>query len=163
MVFQQGTSWPDFWESERSSSVACALQGARRERGARRSMANGEMVGSSSVLRDAPPFNHTPPRSAVCAFGGISPHSLHFIRRLALRARKGRAAARARQHRLRTTEHGGSSASAKSFFVHHTQQLAAAAQVGDAKGIRNAEEDHLDREMKMRLIKDACFVCERVS
>jgi hypothetical protein len=26
--------------------------------------------------------------------------------------------------------------SAKSFFVHHTQQLAAAAQVGDAKGIR---------------------------
>ena len=44
----------------------------------------------------------------------------------------------------------GSSTSAKSFFVHHTQQLAAAAQVGDAKGIRKKIT-----EMKMRLIKDA--------
>ena len=40
--------------------------------------------------------------------------------------------------------------STKSFFVHHTQQLAAAAQVGDAKGIRKKIT-----EMKMRLIKDA--------
>jgi hypothetical protein len=68
------------------------------------------------------------------AFGGISPHSLHFIRRLAVALRaKG---ARARD----STVYGGSSTlsstSAKSFFVHHTQQLAAAAQVGDAKGIR---------------------------
>ena len=40
---------------------------------------------------------------------------------------------------------------AKSFFiVHHTQLLAAAAQVGDAKGIRMEIT-----EMKMRLIKDA--------
>ena len=38
----------------------------------------------------------------------------------------------------------------KSFFVHHTQQLAAAAQVGDAKGIRKKIT-----EMKMRLINDA--------
>ena len=38
------------------------------------------------------------------------------------------------------------STSAKSFFVHHTQQLAAAAQVGDAKGIRKKIT-----EMKMRL------------
>ena len=42
----------------------------------------------------------------------------------------------------------------KAFFVHHiihhTQQLAAAAQVGDAKGIRKKIT-----EMKMRLIKDA--------
>ena len=44
----------------------------------------------------------------------------------------------------------GSSTSAKSFFVHHTQLLAAAAQVGDAKGIRKKTT-----EMKMRLIKDA--------
>ena len=36
------------------------------------------------------------------------------------------------------------------FFVHHTQQLAAAAQVGDAKGIRKNIT-----EMKMRLIKVA--------
>ena len=36
----------------------------------------------------------------------------------------------------------------ESFFVHHTQQLAAAAQVGDAKGIRKKIT-----EMKMRLIK----------
>ena len=40
--------------------------------------------------------------------------------------------------------------STKSFFVHHTQQLAAAAQVGDAKGIRKKIT-----EMKMRLITDA--------
>ena len=47
---------------------------------------------------------------------------------------------------------GGSSTSAKSFFVHHTQQLAAAAQVGDAKGIRKKIT-----EMKMRLIKDVAL------
>ena len=40
--------------------------------------------------------------------------------------------------------------STKSFLVHHTQLLAAAAQVGDAKGIRKEIT-----EMKMRLIKDA--------
>jgi len=45
-----------------------------------------------------------------------------------------------------TAPSGGSSTSAKSFFVHHTQQLAAAAQVGDAKGIRKKIT-----EMKMRL------------
>jgi hypothetical protein len=60
----------------------------------------------------------------------------------------GERGARARQHR--PTVYGGSSTSAKSFFVHHTQQLAAAAQVGDAKGIRKKIT-----EMKMRLIKDA--------
>jgi hypothetical protein len=77
------------------------------------------------------------------AYSGISPHSLHFIRRLALRAK----GARARD----STVYRGSSTSAKSFFVHiHTQQLAAAAQVGDAKGIRKKIT-----EMKMRLIKDA--------
>ena len=53
--------------------------------------------------------------------------------------------ARARQHVSR-----GLSTSAKSFFVHHTQQLIAAAQVGDAMGIRMKIT-----EMKMRLIKDA--------
>jgi len=69
--------------------------------------------------------------------------SLHFIRRLALRAKGARA-------RDSTVYNGGSSTSAKSFFVHvHTQQLAAAAQVGDAKGIRKKIT-----EMKMRLIKD---------
>ena len=65
-----------------------------------------------------------------------------FIRRLALRAK----GARARD----STVYGGSSTSAKSFLVHHTQLLAAAAQVGDAKGIRKEIT-----EMKMRLIKDA--------
>ena len=47
-----------------------------------------------------------------------------------------------------STVYGGSSTSVKSFFVHHTQQLAAAAQVGDAKGIRKKIT-----EMKMRLSK----------
>ena len=58
--------------------------------------------------------------------------------------RKGRARATA------PSTEGRSSTSAKSFFVHHTQQLAAAAQVGDAKGIRKKIT-----EMKMRLIKVA--------
>ena len=59
--------------------------------------------------------------------------------------------ARAKGARARdSTVYGGSSTSAKSFFVHHTQQLAAAAQVGDAKGIRKKIT-----EMKMRLMKDA--------
>ena len=46
------------------------------------------------------------------AFGCISPHSLHFIRRLAQQA-KGARGARARD----STVCGGSSTSAKSFFV----------------------------------------------
>ena len=37
------------------------------------------------------------------------------------------------------TVYGRSRTSAKSFFKHHTQQLAAAAQVGDAKAIRRAD------------------------
>ena len=40
--------------------------------------------------------------------------------------------------------------STKSFFVHHTPQLAAAAQVGDPKGLLKKIT-----EMKMCLIKDA--------
>ena len=74
--------------------------------------------------------------------------SIHFIRRLALRAK----GARARDSTVygRGSRVELSSTSAKSFFVHHTQQLAAAAQVGDAKGIRKKIT-----EMKMRLIKDA--------
>ena len=68
--------------------------------------------------------------------------TFHFIRRLALRSK----GARARD----STFYGGSSTSAKSIFVHHTQLLAAAAQVGDAKGIRKKTTG-----MKMRLIKDA--------
>ena len=66
--------------------------------------------------------------------------SIHFIRRLALRAKGARAGGD-------STVYGGSSTSAKSFFVHHTQQLAAAAQVGDAKGIRKKIT-----EMKMRAL-----------
>ena len=79
------------------------------------------------------------------AFGGISPHSLHFIRRLALWAK----GARARD----STVYGEGRARApsrSSYFAHHTQQLAAAAQVGDAKGIRKKIT-----EMKIRLIKVA--------
>ena len=70
------------------------------------------------------------------------------IRRLALRS--GERGARARQHRLRRVEHDSTS-SAKSFiFVHHTQQLPAPAQVGDAKGTRKKIT-----EIKMCLIKVA--------
>ena len=75
------------------------------------------------------------------AQGGIAPHSLHFIRRLAQRAK----GARGRDG----TVYGRSRTSARSFFKHHTQQLAAAAQVGDAKGIRRKIT-----QMKIRLMKD---------
>ena len=44
---------------------------------------------------------------------------------------------------------GTASLGARSFFKHHTQQLAAAAQVGDAKGIRRKIT-----QMKIRLMKD---------
>ena len=80
-------------------------------------------------------------------------HSLYTSSGASRYGRKGRARATAPS----TVEARGSSSraplsstSAKSFFVHHTQQLAAAAQVGDAKGIRKKIT-----EMKMRLIKDA--------
>ena len=50
------------------------------------------------------------------------------IRRLAQRAKGARA--------HDSTKYGRSRTSARSFFKHHTQQLSAAAQVGDAKAIR---------------------------
>jgi hypothetical protein len=68
--------------------------------------------------------------------------TLHFTRRLALRAK----GARVRD----STVYGGSSTSAKSSFEHHTQQLAAAVQVDDAMGTWKKITD-----MKMRLIQDA--------
>ena len=68
--------------------------------------------------------------------------TLHFTRRLALRAK----GARVRD----STVYGGSSTSAKSSFEHHTQQLAAAVQVDDAMGTWKKITD-----MKMRLIQAA--------
>ena len=69
------------------------------------------------------------------AFGGISPHSLHFIRRLALRAK----GARARQHRLRSFEH-------ERQVVLRTPHAAAFS--GRAGGRREGdpEEDHRDED-----------------
>ena len=64
----------------------------------------------------------------VESFGGISAHSRHFIRTLAERTK----GARARDG----TTYGRSRTSVRSFYKHHTQQLSAAAQVGDAKAIR---------------------------
>ena len=60
--------------------------------------------------------------------GDITPHATAYIRRLAARAK----GARARDG----TKYGRSRTSVRSFYVHHTQQLAAAAQVGDAKAMR---------------------------
>ena len=89
------------------------------------------------------------------AFGGItSLFTLHPAPR-ATGEGGARAMARARappdrsQNREREPPSygAGSSTSAKSFFVHHTQQLAAAAQVGVAKGILgDPEEDHRDED-----------------
>ena len=67
---------------------------------------------------------------------------LKYISRLAARTKKGGG--------RDGTKYGRSRISAKSFFVHHTQQLSAAAQVGDAKAIRRKIT-----ELKMRLIKGA--------
>lgn len=62
----------------------------------------------------------------VETFGGISPHAIHHIAKLAKRAKHGRDG----------TAYGRSRTSPKTFFVHHTQQLALAAILGDAKAIR---------------------------
>ena len=64
----------------------------------------------------------------VETFGGISPHSINYISRLSKRTKGARACDR--------TVYGFSRTSTRSYFVHHTQQLAAAAQVGDAKAMR---------------------------
>ncbi len=85
--------------------------------------------------------NNTPPHPRGLWWHFTTLSTLHPAPRAT-----GEGGARARD----STVYGGSSTSAKSFFVHHTQQLAAAAQVGDAKGIRKKIT-----EMKMRLIKDA--------
>ena len=104
-----------------------------------------------SSTRAAGPYHGTAPqamdRSAQGAHQARRRRAQRHVRqpghgrRLALRAK----GARARD----STVYGGSSTSAKLFFVHHTQQLAAAAQVGDTKGIRKKIT-----EMKMRLIRD---------
>ena len=47
--------------------------------------------------------------------------------------------------------YGKSRTSATSFYVHHVQQLAAAAQVGDAKAIRRKITEHKMRLMKVAL------------
>jgi len=84
----------------------------------------------------------------VETFGGISPHFLRFISRLAARTKRGGG--------RDGTQYGRSRLSAKSFFVHHTQQISAAAQVGDAKAIRRK----ITAE-KMRLMKSARKAGER--
>ena len=71
-----------------------------------------------------------------------SPQSRAYVRRLAARAKGARAHDR--------TSYGRSRTSTKSFYLHHVQQLAAAAQVGDARAIRRKIS-----HMKMRLMKAA--------
>ena len=64
--------------------------------------------------------------------GGIAPHALAHVGHLAMRA-KGKSA-RSRDG----TKYGRSRTSTRSFFVHHTQRIATAAQMFDARGIRKA-------------------------
>ena len=61
-------------------------------------------------------------------FGGITPHALAHIGHLSRRA-KGKSA-------RDSTKYGASRTSTKSFFVHHTQRIAFAAQLYDAMAIR---------------------------
>ena len=82
------------------------------------------------------------------AFGGMT--SLFTLHPAPRATGEGGARARAAPDTEPPSYGAGSSTSAKSFFVHHRQQLAAAAQVGVAKVIRKKIT-----EMKMRLIKDA--------
>ena len=88
----------------------------------------GAVAGRKGAYYDALKRRATVIPMIVESFGGISPHTLAYISRLAARTK----GARARDG----TAYGRSRTSATSFFVHHTQQLAAAAQVGDAKAIR---------------------------
>ena len=76
--------------------------------------------------------------------GGISPHSIKYISRLA---------ARAKTSGCDRTKYGRSRSSARSFYVHHTQQLAAAAQVGDAKAIRRKITQLKVKHIKARFEK----------
>ena len=62
--------------------------------------------------------------------GGVVPHFRAYLRYLARRAR--------RAHALDGTVYGTSRTSATSFYMHHVQRIALAAQLGDARGIRRA-------------------------
>ena len=86
------------------------------------------MAGRKGSYYDALKRRATVIPMIVETFGGMPPHTVAYISRLAARVK----GARARD----STAYGRSRTSATSFFVHHTQQLAAAAQVGDAKAIR---------------------------
>jgi hypothetical protein len=62
--------------------------------------------------------------------GGVVPHLRAYLRYLARRARRARG--------LDGTVYGSSRTSANSFYKHHIQRIALAAQLGDARGIRRA-------------------------
>ena len=66
----------------------------------------------------------------VESFGGITPQALAHLGHLARRA-KGKGARDG-------TKYGRARTSTKSFFVHHTQRIAAAAVVGDTRALRKA-------------------------
>ena len=66
----------------------------------------------------------------------MNSHSLAHVSYLARRASKGR---------RDTTKYGNNRASARSFFVHHTQRLALAAVLGDARAIRKEIRGHKQR------------------
>ena len=67
--------------------------------------------------------------------GGLTPHLLAHIGHLARRARGDGGARGGGRDR---TRYGTSRTSAKSFFVHHTQRIALAAVLHDARALRRA-------------------------
>ena len=69
-------------------------------------------------------------------FGGITPHSIAYIAKLAVRAKAGKD----------KTRYGVSRTSTTSFFIHHVQRISLAAIVGDAWQIRRSIT-----EMKMKV------------
>ena len=70
--------------------------------------------------------------------GGLTPHLLAHIGHLARRARGEKGAKT--QGRDRTV-YGKSRTSARSFFIHHTQRIALAAVLFDARALRRAVQD----------------------
>ena len=69
-------------------------------------------------------------------FGGITPHSIAYIAKLAARAKMGKD----------KTHYGLSRTSTTSFFIHHVQRISLAAIDGDAWQIRRSIT-----EMKMKM------------
>ena len=108
--------------------LGCRGRGRKRDGPFKHATGRGWVVAKKGSYHDALVVKRNKVIPAIIeAQGGVTPHMVAQVSKLAKRA----TAKGARD----STKYGKSRTSATSFFVHHIQRLASAAQIGDAKSI----------------------------